>query len=213
MDHRLFSAQGEMGCEEDHPGGIGFVVWISASTFNGQTFHCARTALPAKLTLSHHQSFVYAMYDLVDNPAYMTLLRDELLSTSAGHWWDNLGALPLLDSFLKESARLSPSDSISLRRKALTTFTFNDGTVVPKGSWACVPQRAIQGDAAYYDKPAHFDGHRFVKSRNALTDIGPRFPFWGLGKRAWYVWLIAVRLRHLLITLCAAQAGFMQRVS
>lgn len=132
------------------------------------------------------QSFVYALYDLVDNPCYISLLRDELASIP-GDWWSSLNDLPLLDSFLKESARLSPSDSISLRRKALKTFTFTDGTVVPKGSWVCVPQRAIQRDAAYYHDPECFNGHRFIDQVNDFTDLGARFPFWGLGKRAWYV--------------------------
>jgi cytochrome P450 len=132
------------------------------------------------------KALVYALYDLVDNPSYITLLREELASAPDG-WLSSLNDLPLLDSFLKESTRLSPSDSISLRRKALKTFTFSDGTVVPKGSWVCVPQRAIQRDAAYYENPERFDGHRFIKQGSALTDLDARFPFWGLGKRAWYV--------------------------
>ncbi|CRG87276.1 Ent-kaurene oxidase [Talaromyces islandicus] len=128
-------------------------------------------------------AFVYALYDLVDNPSYITLLRDELASAPDG-WLSSLNNLPLLDSFLKESTRLSPSDSISLRRKALKTFKFSDGTVVPKGAWVCVPQRAVQRDAAYYENPEQFDGHRFVNQGSALTDLDARFPFWGLGKRA-----------------------------
>ena len=56
------------------------------------------------------QSFVYALYNLCDHPEYVKKLRKEL-SESSGEWWNCLDNLPLLDSFLKESARFHPSDS------------------------------------------------------------------------------------------------------
>lgn len=132
------------------------------------------------------QSFVYALYDLVDCPEYTTLLRDEIASCPTD-WWLNVDNLPLLDSFLKESARMNPSDSISLRRKALTRFTFSDGTVVPKGAWVCVPQRAMQRDPSIYANPEVFNGHRFIDQDRPFTELTTQFPFWGMGKHSWYV--------------------------
>lgn len=57
-----------------------------------------------------HQTFVYALYDLCEHPEYIEKLREELAQTG-GEFWNCLDSLPLLDSFLKESARLNPSDS------------------------------------------------------------------------------------------------------
>ena len=53
---------------------------------------------------------MYALYDLCDYPEYLEPLRRE--KEVQGHAWSgSLDQMPLLDSFLKESARLNPSDS------------------------------------------------------------------------------------------------------
>lgn len=83
---------------------------------------------------------------------------------------------------------------VSIRRKALSPYTLSDGTLVPTGSWACVPQRAILRAPMYYSDPNVFNGFRFAIEGAAekhclkpgpLTDIDATFPLWGLGKRAW----------------------------
>ena len=56
------------------------------------------------------QSFVYTLYDLCEHPEYIDRLRKGLAQTE-GEWWNSLDSLPFLDSFLRESARLNPSDS------------------------------------------------------------------------------------------------------
>lgn len=121
----------------------------------------------------------------------------------------------LLDSFLKESARFSPSDSsmcpftktarlqdlsdvplpqVSLRRKALAPFSFSDGAHVNPGDVACIPMRAIMQDEARYPDARTFDGYRFVDdsrtgSRAKFTDVEMSYPIWGYGKRAWSVYV------------------------
>lgn len=68
-----------------------------------------------------------------------------------------------------------------------------DGTTVPQGSWACVPQRAILRDPIDYNLPATFNGLRFLDGKagydcpkpGPLTDVDEKFPLWGLGKRTW----------------------------
>lgn len=73
-------------------------------------------------------------------------------------------------------------------------YSFNDGTHVKTGDWACVPQRAIMHDSANYPHGDVFDSARFVKQysldnkfakASKYTDVHPFFPFWGLGKQAW----------------------------
>ncbi|KAL2047513.1 hypothetical protein ABVK25_011442 [Lepraria finkii] len=65
-------------------------------------------------------SLTYALDDLCTYPEYVDLLRKELSTCNVIE--DDLDTLPLLDSFLKESARLHSSDSISIRRKVLQPY-------------------------------------------------------------------------------------------
>lgn len=120
--------------------------------------------------------------------------------------------MPLLDSFLRESARLNPLDALSVRRKSLTPYTISSvpHTHIPADNWICVPQSALMLDSAHYPHAETFDAFRFVPAggtttpegrmeaeakndtasgrRNGrarkFTDVDWKFPFWGLGKRA-----------------------------
>ncbi len=56
--------------------------------------------------LNMAQSVVYGLYDLCQNPQYVTPLREEFHSHGG-----QVSKLVLMDSFLKESARMHPSDS------------------------------------------------------------------------------------------------------
>ncbi len=136
-------------------------------------------------------TFVYALDDLCEHEDYIEPLRAEIQRHSKqGESNLDFGQLPLLDSFLKESARLHPSDSISVRRKALSSFTFSGGVHIMKDEVACVPLRAIMRDPTNYPGGETFDGYRFVskggtKSTSKYTDGDAKFPLWGLGRRAW----------------------------
>lgn len=138
-------------------------------------------------------SVVYALVDLCDHGEYVEVLREELETHSNLTDGDgDIEILPRLDSFLKESARLHPSDSISLRRKALRPYTFHDGTYIPAGDVVCVPLRAMMRDETNFPNAMTFDGFRFISRDGAgntskLADGDARFPLWGLGRRAWSV--------------------------
>lgn len=76
----------------------------------------------------------------------------------------------------------------------MVPYRFQDGTYVPTGDWACVPQRALMRDLAIYPNATTFDGFRFVDSEQGnaagqrsrkFTDLDPFYPLWGLGKQAW----------------------------
>ncbi|KAI4098829.1 MAG: hypothetical protein L6R37_006283 [Teloschistes peruensis] len=76
----------------------------------------ARKVLGEALALwfgSVHQlamRFVYALYDICEHPECIGPMREEIEQFGDG-WVSSLDKLPLLDSFLRESARLNPSDS------------------------------------------------------------------------------------------------------
>ncbi|UKZ64992.1 uncharacterized protein TrAtP1_006194 [Trichoderma atroviride] len=110
-------------------------------------------------------------------------------------------AFPLLDSFMKESARINPVESVSSRRMALKPFELSDGTRVEAGEWICAAARGMMLDARYYTAPHEFQGFRFVdpsilKTQLAddivsqvqgtpsnFTDIGD-WQLWGTGRSA-----------------------------
>ncbi|KAK3174526.1 hypothetical protein OEA41_001772 [Lepraria neglecta] len=138
----------------------------------------------------YKQAIVYALYDLCKYPKYIEALREEMtLRFKENETGDPFERMFLLDSFLKESARFSPSDSISLRRKAIGPYTFTDGLSLKVGDVACIPMRAIMSDERNYPNVMVSDGYRFEDSKRGsvakLTDVEAKFPIWGYGRRAW----------------------------
>ena len=133
-------------------------------------------------------SIVYALGDLCQHPEYINAIRRELADCSADG--KDLESIPILDGFLKESARLHPSDSISCRRKVLRPYTLSDGTFLDTGDVACVPLQSILRDPQVYSEAMKFSPYRFINkddmtSLSRFTDSNPRYPLWGLGKHSW----------------------------
>ncbi|KAF8639979.1 hypothetical protein AX17_001225 [Amanita inopinata Kibby_2008] len=106
------------------------------------------------------------LYDLAIHPEYVQPLREEIESVRQEEGWSKatVGKLRKLDSFIKESLRLS-SHSFVMVRKVVRDFTFSDGTVVPAGNMLAVPLYAIHRDAENYRDPGTFDGFRFANMR------------------------------------------------
>lgn len=133
-------------------------------------------------------SLVYALDDLCIYPEFAERLRSEVENCVTSS--EDLDSLPLLDSFLKESARIHPSDSISVRRKVLQPYMFADGTTLLEGDVACVPLQAIMRDPAVHPESLVFDPCRFINKTGEgntarFTETSPAYPLWGLGKHAW----------------------------
>ncbi|KAK5629991.1 hypothetical protein RRF57_005706 [Xylaria bambusicola] len=150
-------------------------------------------------------SIAYVLEDLSQNPQYVELLRDELSSTYQDtkdiETKVNTASLienrPFLDAFLKESSRLRPSDSISVRRKVLEPFTFQDGTHLLAGDVVCLPSQAIMLDDEIYPDSTKFWPWRFLRADS--EDISPKrlrctsrfttadstYPRWSLGRHSW----------------------------
>ncbi|EQL03607.1 cytochrome P450 [Ophiocordyceps sinensis CO18] len=141
-------------------------------------------------------TIVYVIQDLCLHPEYTKLLRQEL-ETSYAEFERTGHGLPLLDSFIKESSRLTPVESMSVRRCALKPFSLSDGTKVAPGEWACAPSGAINTSAEHYPRPEEFSGFRFVDPAelpgasaptqpkpSKLTDVDYTFLMWGTGRMA-----------------------------
>ena len=57
------------------------------------------------------QTLVYAIYNLCVYPEYVEPLRNEIVEASSANHNNPYEHMPLLDSFLRESARMNPLDA------------------------------------------------------------------------------------------------------
>ncbi|KAF7506029.1 hypothetical protein GJ744_012276 [Endocarpon pusillum] len=143
-------------------------------------------------------TITFAIHDLCLHPEYLAPLRKELESEQFEAFKRTGSGLPLLDSFIKESARLSPVESMSGRRQALKPFSFSNGTSVNKGEWVCTPAGAVMHSENHYPEPLEFHGFRFADKKfvnhvldrgisqpngpSKLTDVDETWHVWGIGR-------------------------------
>ncbi|KAF5000635.1 hypothetical protein FDECE_11172 [Fusarium decemcellulare] len=143
----------------------------------GRPFDVVSGQLSMTLAAIHTTSVAITalMYDLVKNPEYIDLLRQEAISVYAEdkEWNKNsLYKLKLLDSCMKESLRLnilSPSESIlasSFRfARAEDSITLSDGISIPKGAHITIPTYHMRDPEVFGETADRFDGHRFLRMR------------------------------------------------
>ncbi|KAI0381913.1 cytochrome P450 [Hypomontagnella monticulosa] len=140
----------------------------------------------------------WAIINLCIHREYIDALRQEIWEVEQQPSSNSLKGLRLLDSFLRESARLNPPDALSVQRKAIRPFKLSDGTTIPTGNLVAVPQHAVMRDADYYPDPERFNPRRFylegdLESDMAVqrfTDVNIQYPFWGAPTKScpgrWY---------------------------
>ncbi|KAK4675358.1 hypothetical protein QC764_503660 [Podospora pseudoanserina] len=105
----------------------------------------------------------FAIHDLCLHPEYVEPLRKEIEATGWETFEKSGGkCFPLLDSFMKESARITPVESVSTRRMALEPFKLSDGTAVNPGEWIVTAARGMAMDSSVFSKPNDFQGFRFA---------------------------------------------------
>ncbi|KAI0381078.1 cytochrome P450 [Hypomontagnella monticulosa] len=182
------------------------IQWIMETAPRGQSWPAERIIqeLMAIWFGSVHplcNTIVFAIHDLCLHPEYAEPIRKELDAQYEAFEATGQG-LPLLDSFIKESARLTPVESLSTRRCALQPFTFSDGTKLAVGEWAVTPCGAIMRSEEHYPAASEFNGFRFVDPEilkqvdnagsfslaqpkpSKLTDVDNSFLMWGTGRMA-----------------------------
>ncbi|KAK7733715.1 hypothetical protein SLS53_008182 [Cytospora paraplurivora] len=141
---------------------------------------------------------VNVLYDVmgVDSELQKELLG-EIGAVAERGWHDNgnpYDALDKLDSVLRESQRLSPPTTLGMKRVFKKSYTFQDGTHVRKGTYACLPVYAIENDSAKVTNSEKFDGLRAYRaarlsdassaSEHLFSSPGPNFLNFGYGKTA-----------------------------
>lgn len=149
----------------------------------------------ALLFASMHQmqmASCWAIVDLCQYKEYIEPLRQEIRDVFNSNVKDPYDKLILMDSFLRESARLNPLDGLTVQRKALKPFTFSDGSHVPAGNLVAVPQRVVMRDPARYENPDTFNPYRYMQNSNnpdapttKFADVNWNYTFWGSPRKAW----------------------------
>ncbi|CAN8095188.1 unnamed protein product [Discula destructiva] len=147
---------------------------------------------------------VDCMYDLAAYPDVAADLRAEAIAVlqpadddGSGGWArkDSMAKLKRLDSFMKESQRMSSGNVTSFIRKvrAPAGITLSDGTQLPRGTKLLAPQCGISRDARYFPDPELFDALRFYRmrmrggeeaNRHQFTSISDTNMNFGAGKHA-----------------------------
>lgn len=136
---------------------------------------------------------VNVLYDIMAKPEYFDILRKEIDQEVEKGWKkSSYQNLDKLDSVLRESQRISPPQSIGLRRIMQQSHTLADGTFLPKGSYVCVASYAIENDPTNTENPEEFDGLRDYRKRETnpgtnkhmFTTAEPSVLGFGNGKTA-----------------------------
>ncbi|KAL0574345.1 hypothetical protein V5O48_007607 [Marasmius crinis-equi] len=142
------------------------------------------------------QAFTHALINLCKHPEYIEPLRKEIEDAIEKEGWTKaaMGRMRMLDSFLKESQRVSSSGAgmFSVNRLTLKEFVFSNGTVLPAGTVIGTSPSALHFDETTYSNPFEFDGLRSYRERekegesikHQMVTPGVNYIAFGVGKHA-----------------------------
>jgi Cytochrome P450 len=154
------------------------------------------------------------MLMIIISPECIQPLREEVESIVKEQGWTKASLFNMrkLDSFLREALRtsgvstskvLQPSTffsylhlPVAMQRKALTDFTFSDGTLIPKGTQVAAIIGPLNMDEDIYEDPLSFKPFRFAEAReagddardavkNQMVTTSPQHLLFGHGRHAW----------------------------
>ncbi|KAF9270845.1 cytochrome P450 [Marasmius fiardii PR-910] len=155
-----------------------------------------RRVLNANFAAVHTTSnaFSNALIHLAVYPEYIEPLRNEVNQIIQQDGWTKvaMGKMRKLDSFLKESHRVSGSAPFGVFRKTRKDFVFSNGVVIPAGTFMATTPFASAFDEKNYQNPSEFDGFRFDRLREREGEslkhqmVTPELSFvnFGLGTHA-----------------------------
>lgn len=165
-----------------------FLQWmINLALSSGNLKECEPSIIAQRLNIVNfaaiHTSSITltnAIYNLVSSPDYHTIidaLRDEITkvfaSTEDGKWSKHaVSNLRLLDSFFRESTRISPISVFAMTRKVVAPggiMSPISNTFLPEGSSVAIPSLSIHRDPSIYEDPEVFKPFRFVDMRDQTT--------------------------------------------
>ncbi|EKG20098.1 Cytochrome P450 [Macrophomina phaseolina MS6] len=139
-------------------------------------------------------SATHMVYDLVEHPEHVDMLREEIKSAvveTGGYQKDTMAKMKKLDSFMKESQRYNPPGLTTFMRSCLRDITLSDGTFLPKGTVIQIDSAQRYFDPEIFPNPDTFDPLRFYHLREAGDKNSHQFAtsnsdylHWGQGRHA-----------------------------
>ncbi|KAF5356457.1 hypothetical protein D9758_009516 [Tetrapyrgos nigripes] len=153
---------------------------------------CARVLVSNFGSINSTSLILSTLLQLAAHTEFADPLRNEVESVVKREGWtkDALDQMRMLDSFVKESARLQPS--VLPFRKAMKDFTFSDGTTVPAGNLVTTAAWSILRDEELYPNRNEFKPFRFSELRekeeesmkHQLVTVNSEWMVFGQGKHA-----------------------------
>lgn len=130
--------------------------------------------------------------DLIERPQVMKDLRAEIDLVSAGRpgnlTFAEVMRLQKLDSFMKESQRLTPFSLINIGRSVRQRVTFDDGFTLEPGTQVVFPAYYAHTDPKRYPDPDTFQPYRFLNSNKegceSFVTVNTGFLNFGIGQHA-----------------------------
>ncbi|TRX89080.1 hypothetical protein FHL15_009997 [Xylaria flabelliformis] len=178
IEERLTSAKDMSGSEKPDD----FIQWLSDALPDEEKrnyFIQAKMQLLLSASSIHTTSNLTTdcIYDLAVHQEMQAILREEAIEVferEEGAWErrDSIAKLKKMDSFIKESQRLS-GNVTSFIRKVMKPIDLSDGTHLPSGTSLLTPLAGISLDERYYPDPEVFDGLRFWKLRQQQQSPAP----------------------------------------
>ncbi|KAF1975826.1 cytochrome P450 [Bimuria novae-zelandiae CBS 107.79] len=169
---------------KDQKGSV--VSWITEMTRVNEATEIAKLTLGLVFASAFQVPMIAQFYihRFCSHPEYTETLREEASKHKHPPFTSLNKEMPYLDSFLKETARLSPGPIVSNPRTAMLPYTLPDGCHVTTGNWIAVPQLALMRDENLWPQAKQFEGFRFVDdeiglSKSRLTHPSYEFPLWG----------------------------------
>ena len=164
--------------EDDDPEDLNVLAWLAALAKGGErnADTLGHVLVLVALAMVHTTllRMVNVVYDVTAaGPQLQGELLDEIAGVAKRGWHDNgdpYEALDKLDSVLRESQRMSPPTTMGMKRWFKEAYTFQDGTHVRAGTYACMPVFAIENDPAKLADPERFDGLRAYRAAREAPD-------------------------------------------
>ncbi|KAI9461746.1 cytochrome P450 [Boletus coccyginus] len=136
------------------------------------------------------QTLLQALLNLTSHPQYIEPLREEVREVTEQHGWtkESMGMLVKMESFLRESQRVSGTSLFPVVRKAMEDITFSDGTTIPAGTHLAVASVPMHLDDRHYENASEFDAFRFLteepSQKSRLASTNRLYLVFGHGNRA-----------------------------
>ncbi|EEQ32771.1 conserved hypothetical protein [Microsporum canis CBS 113480] len=180
----------DSGKEKQHAGGH-VAQWASEITKLRDAAEVAKISLGLLFASAFQVPMVvqFCIHRLCKHQEYSNKLREEAQECENLSFGSMNREMPYLDSFMKETSRLSPGPIVSAPRTVMVPYTMEDGCHIPAGHWIAIPQLALMRDEKIWLDGKEFKGFRFVDeqgdaSESRFTHPSHEFPFWGSIKHA-----------------------------